>query len=50
MITDLTHVLKCLLIDTTFLKVDLRGIADLLDDAFEHRTLGEVLTLARLVG
>lgn len=49
MITYLTHVMQCLLIDTTFLEIDLRGIADLLDDAFEHRTLGNVLTLVKAI-
>ena len=41
--------MQCLLIDTTFLEIDLRGIADLLNDAFEHRTLGNVLTLAKAI-
>lgn len=31
--------MQSLLIDTTFLKIDLGGITDLLDDLLEHRTL-----------
>lgn len=38
-ITYLSQVKQCLLVHAAFLKVDLRGIADLLDDDIEHRAL-----------
>lgn len=44
-ITYLSQVEQCLLVHAAFLKVDLRGITDLLDDDVEHRALWNDSTL-----